>query len=359
MSDPKGSSAVVPSTVIPQALRKLVEGIDLTVDEADDVMSAIMEGQGTQAQIGALLAVLRAKHETSDELTGLARAMRARSVRVAPMRTPLVDTCGTGGDLSGTFNISTSAAFVIAAGGVGVAKHGNRAATSKCGSADVLEALGVKLSITAKQVADCIDQIGIGFLFAPNHHPAMLYAAQPRRELGIRTVFNVLGPLTNPAGAVRQVLGVYHPALCPLMASALSGLGCERAMVVFGLDGLDEVSTFCPTRVSFLHDGEITTETITPADLGMPTARHDDVLGGRNPMENAAILRGILQGEPGPRSDIVIANAAAGLIVGGVADGWKDAVVRSREIIASGAALTVLNQLVDYTRSCETDEHTV
>ncbi|MCC6727986.1 MAG: anthranilate phosphoribosyltransferase [Chthonomonadales bacterium] len=338
---------------IVEALGALVEGRDLSEEEAATVMRAIMEGQGTPAQIGALLAVLRAKHETAEELTGLARAMREKSVRVYPNRRPLIDTCGTGGDVLKTFNVSTTAAFVVAAGGVAVAKHGNRAATSKCGSADVLEALGVRLAIPPAQVARCIDEVGIGFLFAPQHHPAMLYAAQPRKELGFRTVFNVLGPLTNPAGATHQLIGVYHPDLALLLARALARLGCERAMVVHGMDGIDEVSTIGATRICTVLNGAVDTETKVPEDFGLCRAETVDLAGAQTPAGNAEMLLDVLSGAPGPRRDIVLLNSAAGLILGGAACSWADGLRAAAELIDTGRARRVLDELVRFTAECD------
>lgn len=343
--------------MITSALRKLVEGENLSQDEAMAVMDRIMDGETTHAQIGALLATLRAKRETVDELTGFARAMRRHVIPVTPHRQPLLDTCGTGGDKCDTFNISTAAAFVIAAAGLAVAKHGNRAVSSKCGSADVLGALGVNLDLNAQQAADCIDQVGVGFLFAPHHHPAMKNVAVPRRELAIRTVFNVLGPLTNPAGATRQLIGVFAPDLCPLMAETLGRLGCEGAIVVHGMDGLDEISTFCPTRISILNHGKVTTQILTPSDFCCPTSTIDQLAGGASPEESADILRAILQGERGPRQDIVCANAAAGLILGGLAQDWQDGVSQARNMLQSGKANTVLERLINFTRNINDQTH--
>jgi len=340
------------SSLLQDALRKVVEGESLTQDEAVGVMTAIMEGQTTHAQIGALLAALRTKRETVDELTGFARVMRERSVRVFPRRRPLLDTCGTGGDTEDTFNISTTATFVVAAAGIAVAKHGNRAVSSRCGSADVLEALGVQLDLTPEQIAQCIDTVGVGFMFAPRHHPAMKHAAQPRRELGIRTVFNALGPLTNPAGATRQLIGVFDPDLCPKLAETLGRLGCERAMVVHGMDGLDEISTIGPTRISHLLNGRVNTETRIPAEFFVVPSTPDEIRGGDSPEENAEILKGVLQGEAGARRDIVSVNAAAGLIIGGMAEGWRDGVALAHRMIDSGRAMNVLNRLIEFTQGC-------
>jgi len=349
-------TGTAPASILVSAIRSVVEGQHLSSEAAAAVMGSLMDGEATPAQTGALLAALRAKGETAEEIVGFARAMRARSVKVACSRSPLLDTCGTGGDAAGTLNISTGAAFVLAAAGLAVAKHGNRAASGVCGSADVLEALGVRIDLSAAAVGRCIDAVGIGFLFAPSHHPAVRHAAQPRREIGIRTVFNVLGPLTNPAGASRQLMGVFDGSLCATLATALATLGAERAMVVHGLDGLDEVSTVGPTIVSEVRDGVVETTTITPQDLGLPAATREDLRGGSTPAESAALLRAVLGGEPGPRHDVVAANAAAGLIVGGMARDWRDAVATASAILESGAAARVLDQLIAYTKECE-DEH--
>lgn len=340
------------------ALRKLVEGEGLTQQEASDVMTAVMEGQATHAQIGALLAALRTKRETTDELTGFARVMRERSVKVMPRRRPLLDTCGTGGDLCDTFNISTTAAFVVAAAGIAVAKHGNRAVSSKCGSADVLAALGVELRLTPEQIGECIDTVGVGFMYAPSHHPATAYASQARREMGIRTTFNALGPLTNPAGATRQLIGVFDPDLCPKMAETLGRLGCERAMVVHGMDGLDEISTVGPTRISHLQNGRVSTETRIPAEFFVVPSTKDELKGGETPEENAGLLLAVLQGEAGARRDIVSVNAAAGLMLGGMAESWRDGIALAHRLIDTKRALGVLQKLVEFTGQFTPEEQT-
>lgn len=340
------------SPLLQDALRKVVLGESLTEAEAEAVMTAIMDGQTTHAQIGALLASLRTKRETVDELTGFARAMRARSVRVSTRRRPLLDTCGTGGGDCETFNISTAAMFVVAAAGIAVAKHGNRAVSGRCGSADVLAALGVNLALTPEQIGDCIDRVGIGFMFAPRHHPAMQQVAVPRRELGIRTFFNLLGPLTNPAGATRQLIGVFDPEYCHILAETLGRLGCERAMVVHGMDGLDEISTIGPTRISHLQNGRVSTETRIPAEFFVVPSTPEEISGGQTPEENAQILREVLQGAPGARRDIVSVNAAAGLIIGGMAEGWRDGVALAHRMIDTGRALNVLNRLIEHTQGC-------
>ncbi len=331
-----------------QALQKVVDGQHLSVDEAVGVMTIIMDGQATPIQIAALLAALRTKGETVDEIAGFATVMRSKALRIAPRRRPLLDTCGTGGDLMKTFNVSTAAAFVIAAAGVGVAKHGNRAVTSQCGSADVLEMLGINLHISPNVVTECIDTIGIGFLYAPQHHPAMKHAAQPRREMGIRTVFNLLGPLTNPAGATRQIVGVYDPELCPRVAEVLSRLGCERALIFHGMEGLDEISVVGPTRISHLINGIVHTETRLPNEFAIMPALPDELKPADTPEENAEIIRAILSGEHGARRDIVVVNAAAGLIVAGMAESWRDGVYVANRMIDTGKALNILEDLVDF-----------
>lgn len=335
--------------MLQQTLQKLIERRHLTEDEAVEMMTRIMDGEASAAQIAGLLTALRMKGEIVDEITGFARVMRARSIRVPTTRQPLVDTCGTGGDLCKTFNISTAAAFVVAAAGVAVAKHGNRSVTSKCGSADVLEALEVRLDLSPAAVGRCIDEVGIGFLFARAHHPAMKHAAAPRAELGIRTVFNALGPLTNPAGAKRQLIGVYEADLCPLLAAVLGNLGSEYVMVVHGRDGLDEISTLGETTVTELKNGSLKTYTLTPEALGLPVANAAAIAPGPDAAANAALLRGVLSGEPGPRRDIVLANAAAALVVAGVADSLTDGIRRAGDLIDSGAACGKVEALRAFT----------
>jgi anthranilate phosphoribosyltransferase len=336
--------------MIVDALRKLLEGKHLTTPEAEEVMHAVMEGKTTHAQIGALLGAMRARRETVPELVGFARAMRERSIHVKTRQKPLLDTCGTGGDALDTFNISTTAAFVIAAAGIPIAKHGNRAVSSPCGSADVLAALGVELSLTADQVGSCIDEVGIGFMYAPSHHPAMAQVAVPRREIGVRTVFNLLGPLTNPAGASRQLIGVFDPDMCQPLAEALGELGCERAMVVHGMDGLDEISTIGPTRISTLQNGRVITDTRIPAEFFIVPSTAADIAAGTSPADNAQIILSVLQGDAGAKRDIVAVNAAAGLILGGMSDGWRDGVALANRLISNGKALGKLQQLTEFTR---------
>ena len=290
--------------MLKESINRIVQGLDLTEREMEDAVEHIAEGRATDAQIGAFLAALRMKGETVGEIAGAARVMREKSARIPVTRGPdedeiLVDTCGTGGDGAGTFNVSSTTAFVVAGAGLRVAKHGNRAMSSQCGSADVMEALGVNLELSPDQVGQCIDRVGIGFLFAPALHAAMRHVIGPRRELAVRTIFNVLGPLTNPARANVQALGVYHPDLTETMARVLGRMGCRGACVVHGLDGLDEISIAGPSRVSRLHDGRVDTFTITPEELGLRRADLSEVKGG-DPRENAAITRSVLQGRPGP-----------------------------------------------------------
>jgi anthranilate synthase/phosphoribosyltransferase len=336
---------------IKEAIAKVMERQDLTEVEAEAAMTQIMEGQATPAQIGAFLTALRMKGESVAEIAGCARAMRRSAVPVHPSRAGfVVDTCGTGGDGSGTFNISTTAAFVVAGAGQPVAKHGNRSVSSRCGSADVLEALGVNLELTPDQVAACVDEVGIGFLFALRLHPAMKHAIGPRRELGVRTIFNLLGPLTNPAGAPAQVMGVYDPAWTEPLAQVLGVLGSQAAFVVHGADGLDELSTTGPNRVSALRDGRVETITLDPADLGFARARASDLSGG-SAEENAVITRGILSGTlNGARRDVVVLNAAAALVAGGRSKTLREGIRQAKHSLDSGAALQTLDRLIEFSQ---------
>lgn len=327
-------------------IAKLMRHESLSVEEAEQAMQIIMSGQASDAQIGGYLVALRMKGETVDEITGSARAMRAHAAHVPFPVTgePLLDTAGTGGDGAHTINISTTAAFVIAGAGRKVAKHGNRAASSRCGSADVLNALGVNLDLTPEQVAECIAKVGIGFIFAPRFHPAMKYAIGPRRELGARTIFNILGPLTNPAGATHQLIGVYDPALTQTLAEVLGSLGGKAAYVVHGYGGLDELTTSGPNRVSYLRDGKVTTRDLHGADFGLRPASNEDLRGG-DPEENAAALRALLCGEDqSPRRDVVLFNSAAALATehGDFSVGLEEA----RRSLDSGAALGKLDALI-------------
>jgi anthranilate phosphoribosyltransferase len=335
---------------IKEALKQLMEGQDLTETSAESVTEQIMTGQATPAQIGGLLIALRLKGETTAEVTGFARAMRRNAVAVRPRRRLLVDTCGTGGDCSGTFNISTTAAFAVAGAGLAVSKHGNRSVSSNCGSADVLQELGVQLELSPEKVAACIDEVGIGFLYAPKLHPAMKYAIGPRREMGIRTIFNILGPLTNPAGAQVQVLGVYDGALTEMMAQVLNSLGSQAAFVVHGADGLDELSPTGPNRVTQLQDGRVRTYILDPLELGLPRATLSDLKGG-DAKENATITRSVLNGERGPRRDAVLLNAAAALAAGGVATNLTEGLSLAAQSIDSGAARARLEAMVAFSNN--------
>lgn len=331
--------------MIQEAIQKLVSGQDIGGDGAREVMELIMSGQATDAQIGAFLIALRLKGETVDEIAGCARVMREKATPVQTKRTDLVDTCGTGGDGSGTFNISTAVAFVAAGAGLGVAKHGNRAMSSQCGSADVLVELGVNIEISPEKVGQCIDEAGIGFLFAPALHGAMKHAIGPRREIGTRTVFNVLGPLTNPAGAKCQLIGVYAPELTDKIAGVLGELGSQRAFVVHGCDGLDEITLTGPTRVSELRDGKVQTRDINPADFGLAVVDAAALKGG-DAAANAQILRAVLDGQEGPALDIVLINAAAAIVAGGMAETLEEGLEKARTAVAGGAARAALEKLI-------------
>jgi anthranilate phosphoribosyltransferase len=322
---------------------------DLSEEEAATVMSGIMTGEASPAQIGAFLAALRMKGETVDEVTGMARVMREHSLKVETEGV-VVDTCGTGGDASGTFNVSTAAVFVVAGAGAKVAKHGNRAMSSGCGSADVLEALGAKIDLDPDQVGQCLRETGIGFMFAQVFHPSMKYAAPSRREIGIRTVFNVLGPLTNPAGARCQLLGVARAELAPMIAAVLSRLGTHHALVVHGDSGLDEISLTGETHVHEVRDGDIREYFVSPEEFGLSQAPLEAVRGG-TPEENATKLRAVLNGEKGPLRDIVALNAAAALVAADIAPGLKDGVDLAQKSIDSGAANERLKAFVRMTNS--------
>jgi anthranilate phosphoribosyltransferase len=341
--------------MIQSALARLLDGRDLTRSEARAAMDQIMSGEATGAQIGAFLVALRLKRETPDEIAGCAEAMRAHVLAVHPKRTDLVDTAGTGGDGARTFNISTAAALVAAAAGAGVAKHGNRAVTSASGSADVLEALGFSLDLSAEQIERSIDELGFGFLFAPTHHPAMRFAAPVRRELAVRTVFNVLGPLTNPAGARAQVVGVYAPELASTIAQVLAQLGAERAFVVHGADGIDELSPTGPNLVCEVKNGEVSEREIDPLDLGIPRCP-PSALAGDSPAENAATIREIFGGSTGPRRDAVVLNAAGAIAAAGHARDLADGVGRAAEVIDSGAAGERLEELVAFSKAAAAQE---
>lgn len=334
---------------IKSALTTLTQGENLSVAQAEEVMEEIMGGGASEAQIAGLLIALRMKGETVEEIAGFARSMRKNAVVVPSGHPLLLDVCGTGGDSQGTFNISTAAALVIAAAGVPVAKHGNRSVSSKCGSADVLEQLGVRFDLSPQEIGGCIDEVGIGFLYAPHLHPAMRHAIGPRREMGVRTVFNILGPLTNPAAANVQLLGVYRPELTEVMARVLRSLGCQAAFVVHGGDGLDELSTTGSNRVTQLQDGEVRTFTLDPRTLGLPPATLSDLRGG-DAVVNAAIITQILAGERGPKRDIVLLNAAHGLVLGGVATDINEGLDQAAQAIDSGTARRTLASLVTFTQ---------
>ncbi len=345
---------------IVDALRRVIGGEHLDRSEAESVMEAIMSGKATDAQIASFLTALRMKGETVDELIGFARVIRAKASHVRTQsdvsaslsgtdREMLVDTCGTGGDASGTFNISTATAFVLAGAGVRVAKHGNRSVSSLCGSADVVEALGIRIDLPPEAVARCIDEVGIGFLYAPLLHSAMRYVMLARREMRIRTVFNLLGPLCNPAHATAQVLGVYSEKLTEMMAQVLCELGSRRAFVVHGSDGLDEITITGESKISEVRDGEVRTYYVAPEDFGLARAPMEEIQGG-DARRNAEIIRSILEGGGARKRDVVLLNAAAGLVAGAKANSLREAMKLARAAIDSGEALSRLNQLVELTR---------
>ena len=330
-------------------LNQVVGGENLSRQEAQESMQAIMTGQASESQIGGLLTALRIKGETSEEIAGFAETMRSHTVKVECSQSDLLDTCGTGGDRKGTFNISTTVAFVVAGAGASVAKHGNHGVSSSSGSADVLKALGVRIDLPAHNIASVIEDARIAFLYAPTFHPAMKYAGKPRRELGFRTVFNVLGPLTNPLAAERQLMGVYERSLTKKLAEVLLRLNTRRAMVVHGLDGLDEISTTAPTQVSEVVDGKILSYLIDPAEYGLPMAALEDISGG-TPEQNADIVLGILSGKQGARRDLVLLNAAAALVVADKAENIREGMILAAKSIDSGAAQAKLERMRELTR---------
>ncbi|MBI4654423.1 MAG: anthranilate phosphoribosyltransferase [Nitrospirae bacterium] len=333
--------------MIKEAINLLVHNNNLSQDQMAGAMRDIMEGSATDAQIASFLTAIRIKGETIEEITVAARVMREKAVKIkAPDRT--VDTCGTGGDMAHTFNISTTSAIIVAACGVPVAKHGNRSVSSQSGSADVLEALGVRIDLRPEEVEECLNATGFGFLFAPLFHPAMKYAIGPRKEMGIRTIFNMLGPLTNPAGAKRQVLGVFRGDLTEVIAEALNNLGTARAFVVHGEDGLDEITITGRTKISELKNGRVNTYYITPEDLGLTRAKKEDLIGGVA-QENAKITLDILNGKKGAKRDIVLLNTAAALISGDVAENFSDAVGKASNVIDSGKAYKKLEEIKVFT----------
>ncbi len=336
--------------MIREAIQALVDRRSLTEAEAASVMEEIMAGKATPAQIGAFITALRIKGETVDEIVGMAKTMRAKAIHVS-VKAPVVDTCGTGGDGLRTFNISTAAAFVAAGAGLKVAKHGNRAMSSQCGSADVLEALGVKIDLNAEQVKRCLEEVGIGFMFAPLFHPAMKYAAAPRREIGIRTVFNILGPLTNPAGAEYQVIGVPDKKIAEKIALVLCRLGAKHALVVHGLNGMDEISITGRSSVWEVKKGELFhVYFVSPEDFGLKRAPAKSITGGTS-TENAEIIRLVLDGEKSPRRDVVLMNAAAVLFAGDRVQTLQQGIESAMEAIHSGQALAKLEQLVKFSNS--------
>lgn len=336
--------------MISDAVRELVAGHDLSADDVEAAMGEILSGEASAAQIAAFVVALRMKGESADEIASAARALRTHGQSIQPkVDGPLLDTCGTGGDGLHTFNISTAAAIVAAAAGVSVAKHGNRAVSSQAGSADVLEALGVQIDLTPTQVQRCIEEVGIGFLFAPSHHAAMRHAAPVRRELGIRTLFNLLGPLSNPASATHQVVGVYDASRVEQLAEALGSLGLTAAWVVHGEGGLDEVSPSGPTRVAQLRDGKVSTFEVTPHDFGLSGVPMEALRGG-DAVRNAEIIREVLAGEPGPARVAVVLNAAAALCVVGAAADPAAAAELAAKAIDSGKALQTLERWAQFTR---------
>jgi anthranilate phosphoribosyltransferase len=336
--------------LIQEALADLLEGEDLGRSRSREVMSEIMRGEATQAQIGGFLVALRLKGETADEIAGCAEAMREHVLPVRPQRDDLVDTAGTGGDGAGTLNISTAAAIVAAAAGAGVAKHGNRAVSSASGSADVLEALGLRLEQPPERIAQSIDELGFGFMFAPSHHPAMKHAAPVRRELAARTVFNVLGPLTNPAGARAQVIGVYAKPLVRTIAEVLAQLGARRAFVVHGAYGIDELSPAGPNEVCEVVDGEVRDRVIDPLDLGVERCAPDALRGG-SPAENAAAIREVFAGANGGRRDAILLNAAGAIAAAGHAEDLPEGLALARTAVDSGAAAARLDELARFTNA--------
>lgn len=342
---------------IRHAIREVVDGRTLSFDEASAAMDAIMTGGVTGAQIGALVTALRMRGETVEEVAGFANAMRSHALKVpvADGPGPLVDTCGTGGDSAGTFNISTTASFVIAGAGVRVAKHGNRAMTSRCGSADLLEALGVAIDLTPAGVAACIEEAGIGFMFAPSFHPAMRFVGPARREMGIRTVFNILGPLTNPAGASHQLIGVGHPDIAGKLAHALKALGSQHAVLVHAEQGLDELGLSDVSHVTEYdaRSGGIRTYVLAPEDLGLQRSGPEALLGG-DAVENVRITTSILSGERGPRRDVILLNAGAGLYAADAAESVEEGVRVAEEVLDSGRAMAALERLVAVSR-CEAE----
>jgi anthranilate phosphoribosyltransferase len=338
--------------MIKEAIAKIVEGNDLTEEEMIAVMNEIMSGACTDAQIGSFITALRMKGETVPEITGAARVMREKATKIdAGTDGLLMDIVGTGGDASGTFNVSTTSSFVVAGAGVPVAKHGNRSISSHCGSADVLEALGVDLNLSPENIGRCVKEVGIGFMFAPLMHGAMKYAIGPRREIAIRTIFNILGPLTNPAGANTYLLGVYTPDLTEKIAHALYNFGVRRALVVCGAGNIDEITTTGETKVSEVSQDGVSTYTITPEEVGLTRVDLQKLQGGKTADESAEQLRGVLRGEPGPRYDMVLINAGAALLAAGKVKNLQEGLAMAADTITSGAALAKLDALVNFCKN--------
>ena len=338
---------------IQEAIGQVVIGHDLSEKDMYDVMLVIMSGDATPAQIGSFITALRIKGETVEEITAAVRVMREKATRIdtgveTAKGEVLVDIVGTGGDCSGTFNVSTTSSFVVAAAGIPVAKHGNRAVSSRCGSADVLEASGVSLNLPPDQIGQCVRTVGIGFLFAPALHKAMKYAIGPRREIGIRSIFNILGPMTNPAGANVQVLGVFDPGLTELVANVLLRLGTKRSLVVYGEGNLDELTVTGSTRISEVADGRVHTYTVTPEEFGLKRARLEELAGAATPQLAAVDMRSILAGKQGPKRDMVLLNSGAAFMAAGMVPTINEGIVKAAEIIDSGKAVAKLDELVQY-----------
>jgi anthranilate phosphoribosyltransferase len=336
-------------TMIKDAIKKVVDRIDLTKEEAAAVMSEIMGGEATPSQITAFMTAMRMKNETVDEITAFANVMRQFAIKISPKVDNLLDTCGTGGDSSGSFNISTISAIIAAAAGAKLAKHGNRSASSKCGSADILETAGVKIDLAPVKVEKCIEDIGIGFLYAPNFHPAMKYAGPSRKEIGIRTFFNILGPLSNPAGARNQLIGVFAESMTEFLTKVLKNLNANEVMVVFGKDTLDEISISNKTKISHLKNGSIKNYEISPTDFGIKTGKKEDFLGGTADDNLKIMLKILKDKETGPKRDIVLLNTAAALTVGQVTKDMKAGIELAKETLDSGKAYKKLEQLIEFT----------
>jgi len=336
--------------MIQEAIKKAVEGINLTREEARSAMETIMNGEATDAQISGFLVAMRLKGETVEEIASFTRVMREKATHIDAGTTHVLDTCGTGGDGTHTFNISTVSAFVAAGAGITVAKHGNRSVSSKCGSADVIKELGINIDILPEKVSECLKKVGIAFLFAPKLHASMKYAIGPRRELGIRTFFNILGPMTNPAGAKRQLIGVYSKELVETVAGVLANLGSERAFIVHGNDGLDEITTISETYIAEVKNGNVVTYSISPEDFGIKKASLTDIEGG-DTSENAAIFTSLFSGETGPKRDIVVLNSAFAICAGGGADTPEEGLKIAEKSIDSGAAMAKYEALRELSNS--------